>query len=1048
MKIVKSLASLIVLVLLLVGVPIGLVTVGGSPIPTELPSTAELTSALSNPNWSALIGGILKYVGWFAWATFAISVVVGIPAAVKGVKAPRLRGFGAQQRLAALLLGAIVFTGAPQLALAAPAGEQTAVDASISQVLVTPHPSMAQEAGAQGVQGAQGTQDAQASEGTQSTEASQTAVHPGAYTVQSGDSLYQMASKYLGDGERWPEIAQLNYGVTQADGSALGASHQIEEGWVLQLPEGAVDPAIAGTVTVEHAVVEGDTLWDLAERYLGDPFRWPDLHQATKDVVQPDGGRNVDPDLIHPGWVINVPGVTNMAAGQVDTGQAGTAQIATTQTTTGAAGTGVSEGVGKNEVVQTEAPSKSEIKAAYAEGLDVEEAAEEGLSAQTVGGAGAILASGILGVLAYKRRAAQRRRTAGMRLAMPVEGSTAAALEAQMRAISDPMSLQTVDKVLRVLSDHHHARELALPDIRAARMTQDVFEIFLGSPATLPAPWTGSADQVVWTVNAADAAVLVPSETATAPFPTLVTVGVDEGGAHVMLDMEHVSSLEIRGDTEVAHASIAALAAELATTPWADDLQVTLVGTLPELGAVLDTGRVRHVPSLDRVIRELEKRADAIHRALGAAGVDSISAARGAGLIEDAWTPEVVLVGSEIPENLRSRLEALLERVPRVGLAAITAGTEGQWALELERDNPSMAILQPADLRVRVQQLTPQEYADILSIIAGTQKVVPGPTWAENLTSSEPSVTELATVTPIPTTTEARPASDPASSAASGQVPASPVTAPTAAPAETPTAEVVQLRHPRVLVLGGVELEAPAGTELAEKDRSQALELIAYLALTPGATNEQLSAALWPGREAKNATRNSAVSRARRWLGSDHSGSPYLPIATTAENFGKYSLSHVSTDWEQFLALLGEDASLTPTAQLREALALVRGRPFSSARAGKYTWAEAHVQEMISSIVDVAHEAARRSLLEGDAAGAQWASAVGLAVTPDDERLWRDAIRAEWMLGDTQRLWALVKKCYEHLEDLDVEPEAETEELVAELRSEGLRGRDPQAAMR
>ncbi len=248
-----------------------------------------------------------------------------------------------------------------------------------------------------------------------------------------------------------------------------------------------------------------------------------------------------------------------------------------------------------------------------------------------------------------------------------------------------------------------------------------------------------------------------------------------------------------------------------------------------------------------------------------------------------------------------------------------------------------------------------------------------------------------------------------------------------------------QLRHPRVKVLGDVELEAPAGTELAEKDRSQALELIAYLSLTPGATNEQLSAALWPGREAKNATRNSAVSRARRWLGVDHTGAPYLPIATTAENFGTYSLSHVSTDWDEFLALLGDDASKTATRQLREALGMVRGRPFASARAGKYTWAEPHLQEMISSIVDVAHEVSRRSLLEGDADGARWASGVGLEVTSDDERLWRNAIRAEWLRGDQQALWALVKRCYEHLEDLGVEPEAETEALVAELRTASVR---------
>nr|NLD41775.1 LysM peptidoglycan-binding domain-containing protein [Actinomycetales bacterium] len=1083
MKFLKSLGALLVLALLLVGVPVALWALGGSPIPTSLPSGNEIASALSNPNWALLVGGILTYVGWFAWLTFAISVALEVPAALRGVTAPRLPGFGVQQRLAAMLLGAVVFTAVPQIAFAAPAGEP-AGHTAVTQMLLTP---LSDGGASVGTSLDDGGGQAGSSA---SAAAAQQSAHPGPYTVEAGDSLYAIAAKFLGDGERWPELAQLNYGVTQADGSALGASHVIETGWVLQLPDGAADPASASasTVTIEHAVVEGDTLWDIADRYLGDPYKWPDLYEATRGMVQPDGGQIVDPDLIYPGWVVSVPGVT--AAQDAGSGQGSEAGSGSTS--------GASLDRGAEKSGPGERGAEPGAKTWSASGLDEEGAAdteaseaEEGLSVQTIGGAGSVLAAGIIGVLAYRRRETQRRRSPGMRLSMPAPHSTAAALEGQLRALADPMSLATVDRVLRVLSDHHHERGLSLPDIRAARMAPDMFEIFLGSPATLPAPWQGSADEVVWSVTAHAAAALTPSDTATAPFPTLVTVGVDESGAHVMLDMEHVSSLDIRGDAEVAHASIAALAAELATTPWADDLQVTLVGTLPELGAILDTGRIRHVPSLDRVIRELEKRADAVKRALDAAGVESIPAARGAGLIEDAWTPEVVLVGGEIPAELRGRLEALLDRVPRVGLAAITAGTSGEWALVLDENDPARAVLEPANLAVRVQQLNPQEYADILSLISGTPKVVAGPTWAENLTAREPAMAELAAAPVVAgsgsgPTTNGRVSADPAAAAASGHVPAAgypspvpaaaasghvlaagypspvpvtttgavaaegeaassleivPASGATRASAELAAAEVVQLRHPRVRVLGEVELEAPAGTELAEKDRSQALELVAYLSLTPGATNEQLSAALWPGREAKNATRNSAVSRARRWLGADHTGSPYLPIATTAENFGTYSLTHVTTDWDQFLAVVGSDASVTPTERLCAALELVRGRPFASARAGKYTWAEPHAQEMISSIVDVAHEVGRRSLLAGDAEGARWASAVGLAVTPDDERLWRNAIRAEWMLGDQQALWALVKRCYEHLDDLEVEPDAETEKLVAELRAASVRPR-------
>lgn len=44
------------------------------------------------------------------------------------------------------------------------------------------------------------------------------------YTVQPGDTLWQIATDNLGDGARFTEIAELNYGVSQRDGNALTAA--------------------------------------------------------------------------------------------------------------------------------------------------------------------------------------------------------------------------------------------------------------------------------------------------------------------------------------------------------------------------------------------------------------------------------------------------------------------------------------------------------------------------------------------------------------------------------------------------------------------------------------------------------------------------------------------------------------------------------------------------------------------------------------------------------------------------------------------------------
>ncbi|MFD2027395.1 LysM peptidoglycan-binding domain-containing protein [Promicromonospora aerolata] len=750
---------------------------------------------------------------------------------------------------------------------------------------------------------------------------------------------------------------------------------------------------------------------------------------------------------------------------------------------------------------------------------DAIEDVDESVGIRTAAGVGGLLAAGLLALVTVKRRRARKSREPGQTIVVPGPDTAAGALERDLRTVEDPFGRDQVDRALRSLAQWHRERGLPLPGLRFARLKSGEFvELYLERAADLPEPWASTTDQFVWQLAAGDAdaaaqvATTPTAEDGEAPYPALVTVGHDDENTHLMLDLEHLGCLDIRGTDAAAQATLAALAVELATSLWADDLQVTVVGTLGELPGVVDTGRVRHVSSLAGIIRELEARAADVDRTLDQVGATSVADARGRGLATDAWTPEILLVGEQLGLVERAKLAGLVERVPGVGIAAVTSSAEvGDWVLdltgELTNGDTTRGILMPAYIAVRPQQLDAVTYAQALALLADPE-TAPGPSWSRSIDRTEPTLEEIPMddgvragaadsdvavgeasgpapapgygtggTGGVPTTSGRRRESFAPWATAAVSVATPPLGTPVvpgqrtepgvqAQPSETIETRVVPepveaeprtVEAPVVRVLGSVELAGTTGVELPSTHQRQATELIAFLAFNPGSRGSDISQALWPSREPNLATRRSAVSRARRWLGTDPGGYEYLPRYWSADDGGQadlesagYRLRGVKTDWHTFCDLVGSDLTQTPTPDLLAALDLVRGRPFEGVPLRKYVWAEQLMHTISSGVVDVSHEVARRALLAGDVAMARHASQVGRLADPVDERSWRNGIRAEIASGRRDAVGRLVDRLRDHLEQLAMEPEPDTEELLAQVDEQDRRrgadaGRTPRA---
>lgn len=145
---------------------------------------------------------------------------------------------------------------------------------------------------------------------------------------------------------------------------------------------------------------------------------------------------------------------------------------------------------------------------------------------------------------------------------------------------------------------------------------------------------------------------------------------------------------------------------------------------------------------------------------------------------------------------------------------------------------------------------------------------------------------------------------------------------------------------------------------------------------------------------------------------------------------GGYQLDElISTDWQRFQSL----ADGNPDQQLA-ALALVRGRPFLH---GDLDWfhLEGQLAEIEASIADLALDVGQRALKRGDYEAARTAALAGLRGVPYEERLYQIAMHSAAARGATAELRQLRQQLALVLQD-ELEPDDELQPATAQLLEE------------
>lgn len=978
MRWVKALLALVGLAALVVVPPTLLAVLIGSPIPSDLFATTTLGSTA--------IVQLLSLLVWALWGQTLWCIVVEIFASFRSTSLVRAPGtFGFQQQAVRVLVAAI----AAAFVITPGAGTEALAETG-SKPTTTSHSTH------------QSTRDlmthSRSGDVPEARQDNARAGDPISMTrVERGDTLWSLAERHLGSGERWHEIATLNRGRVMSDGRVFRSEDVIVPGWELILPAGSTSATADARV---HTVEPGDTLSGIAAETTGDPSNYLQLFEESQRIDQPVPLEN--PDLIHPGQQIVIPPEearaptppvplpedpqATSADGQRDDGNSiGPSRHA-----------GVPPTVNNDAVMQSASDAADEAPPTSMPWM---------LAAFT--GAGALLAGALVIATRRRDRILRRFRRPGQVRSIPstdrnVERSVLAAGRASAPTVT------TLDRVLRELAAEVSERA---PQIQAVEMTMESVHLHLREPMPPPdgSAWTASSDVLTWSMEPRAVSEVDESlNERPAAWPLLVTVGHDDADSTWLLNVEDCV-WNVIGDQAASEDFARFVAAEVACNPWAEDVHAHLVDIATETTR-MSPGRL-HVSDLESAAREVVEHAK---RSAGRLIEDKIavSTARARNEDPDTW-PSRLLILRGTRDTVLGELVSLVDKQDNTAAAALllVGPAANVRSTTVTIDENRRIVIPGIEPHLHAVGLSAEEARGCASLLAQGENEnswtspppAGGETWRQLATATGSLREEYRTPRQSAADDDASTLLPPpdADYVSVGATTAEDLDAVAPRVANEVSDEVIArdptleadladwndpgTPRPKLRLLGPVKARTSGSAQAVAGRQGYYTELFAYLATRPrGATRDDVSDAF--GLSTDRVRKD--INVLRDWLGKDYVPDARQTPAAHTRGTPVYQVVNELVDVDLFQRLRLRGEATGEIEDLVAALDLVQGEPFSELRPDGWNWmfeGDRLDQHMVCAIVDVAHAIVTHSLAEGDLDQARATIEIAAAAAPDEE---------------------------------------------------------------